>query len=68
MQKLTHELIEELTQQFLDSGKKVIKLPADPQLKNPPRSIQWATDGLNRIDWIYVTEIIEEIRRREKDV
>ncbi|MBW1714492.1 MAG: hypothetical protein JRH08_07295 [Deltaproteobacteria bacterium] len=67
MDNITHELIEELTQQFLDSGRKIIKLPPDPQLDNQPRPVQWETDGLNRIGWIYISEIIEEIRGREKD-
>ncbi|MBW1927854.1 MAG: hypothetical protein JRH08_05960 [Deltaproteobacteria bacterium] len=66
MQELTHELIEELTKKFLANGGKVLMLPSDPKLADPPHPIQWQTDGLNRIEWIYVTEIIEEIRRREK--
>jgi len=68
MDNITHELIEELTKKFLANGGKVIKLPPDPQLDNPPHPVQWQTNGLNRIEWIYITEIIEEIRRREKDV
>jgi len=66
MQEMTHELIEELTKKFLDSGGKIIKLPPDPKLNNQPRPVQWETNRQNRIDWIYAVNIIEEKRRRER--